>query len=478
LKQQKEGNEAKIMDRKKYHVFFRRVSTAGQDLAMQESADAPFREKLPPDEIIIINEDATSANKKSISERPGMQNVISLIKDGKVRTLYAFDRTRLFRDFFEGMEFNELRTTHDVEIFFTSVGNGNIPVSDSFFLEGILNLYSDIEGKNIARRTEEARKRYPPKKLGYIKNKETKKYKRDPSKQELISQYFASLLDLSTIEALGELLKEFKKKLKRNDIVLINLARDPFYAGYDLSIGENKLTHVEPYIDLEMFNRIQQTTGNLLQGYLDRMSQLEKQNIYEPLCGICNNLMRYRYDESENVGYYQCTRKHKKVFVDFNDLSNIVHAALNEIIMHLDSQSLWNHSVLYFRQLRKQIESEIKAIEPELFELKENIILDSKGNKDWKDHTQYSRLKRLEAEKCALLDELANKEALLTNNRSIVEEVKKYLTKRLTDNPSLLCTMFINKIKVYPDEVDLEAHLFDYLFDIQTDFVYTGGDVV
>lgn len=49
----------------KYHVFFRRVSTAGQDLAMQESADTIYREKLLPEEIKIINEDAVSANKKN-----------------------------------------------------------------------------------------------------------------------------------------------------------------------------------------------------------------------------------------------------------------------------------------------------------------------------------------------------------------------------------------------------------------------------
>ncbi|PHA24284.1 hypothetical protein COE84_00130 [Bacillus wiedmannii] len=57
------------MTNKKYHVFFRRVSTAGQDLAMQEAADAPFREKLLPEEIMIMEEDAVSANKLSIHDR-------------------------------------------------------------------------------------------------------------------------------------------------------------------------------------------------------------------------------------------------------------------------------------------------------------------------------------------------------------------------------------------------------------------------
>lgn len=88
----------------KKHVFFRRVSTAGQDIITQEAADLPFREKLSNDEILIINEIATSANKKAINERPEMQKLISMVKDEKVHSIYAFDRSRLFRDFYEGME--------------------------------------------------------------------------------------------------------------------------------------------------------------------------------------------------------------------------------------------------------------------------------------------------------------------------------------------------------------------------------------
>ncbi|MCM3729707.1 hypothetical protein M3226_29505 [Neobacillus cucumis] len=60
------------MNNEKYHVFFRRVSTAGQDLAMQSSADAPYREKLLADEILVFDEVAISANKLSVRERPEM----------------------------------------------------------------------------------------------------------------------------------------------------------------------------------------------------------------------------------------------------------------------------------------------------------------------------------------------------------------------------------------------------------------------
>jgi hypothetical protein len=60
------------VNNEKYHVFFRRVSTAGQELALQSSADAPYREKLLPDEIVIVDEYAISANKLSVHDRPEM----------------------------------------------------------------------------------------------------------------------------------------------------------------------------------------------------------------------------------------------------------------------------------------------------------------------------------------------------------------------------------------------------------------------
>jgi DNA invertase Pin-like site-specific DNA recombinase len=466
------------LNSEKYHVFFRRVSTAGQDLAMQESADALYRERLLPEEIKIINENAISANKKSIYERPEMQQVISLIRQGKVHTLYAFDRTRLFRDYYEAMEFNDLRNEYGIELIFTSEGNGHIQANDNTFLEGILNLFSDIEGKNIARRSEEARKRYPPRKLGYEKNKETKKYRKDPTKQNALEQYFTSLLDISTIEELGKLLKQFNKKLKCTDERLISIARDPFYAAYDLSKGENNLHHVEPYLNLETFTRIQQTNRSIFEDYLDRIKLLENQNAYAPICGLCRKPLHYRIDEINNAGFYSCSRKHKKVYITFLDLAKVIQLVLQEIIAHLDSKKLLNHSLLRFREIRKQFETEIEAIEYQLNEIMEKLILNADDySSDWKDNLEYKKMTSLKHEKSILLKELTEKECLLQENKEIVEAVESYLHNRSKVNPTLMYTMFVNNLYVYQNEIDIEVSLFDYLKELQKDFIYKGDEI-
>src|SRR4051812_28183285 len=100
-------------------------------------------------------------------------------------------------------------------------------------------MFSGIEGKNIARRTAEVHRRYPARKYGYVKIKETKKYPKDPIKQEHIEEYFHSLPKISSIEEFGILLKEFHSKLGCQYERLVEMARDPFYAAYDLCQGEN-----------------------------------------------------------------------------------------------------------------------------------------------------------------------------------------------------------------------------------------------
>ena len=233
-----------IINKNKYKVFFRRVSTTNQDLAMQESADAMYREKYITSEILIMNENGVSANKLDINHRPQMKRLIQMIINNQVDVIYAFDRSRLFRDFYESNYFVSLCKKNNVKIFFTSAGNGHQQATDSTLIEGVLNIVSDVEGKNIARRTEEARKRYPPRKLGYIKQKETKQYIKDPSKKDALIQFFLAIQSVTTHKNLEETLKEYKKILKSTTNQLIKIAGDPFYAGFDLTNGKNKLSHI------------------------------------------------------------------------------------------------------------------------------------------------------------------------------------------------------------------------------------------
>jgi hypothetical protein len=462
----------------KKHVFFRRVSTAGQDIITPEAADLPFREKLSDDEILIINEIATSANKKAINERPEMQRLISLVKDKKVHSIYAFDRSRLFRDFYEGMEFNDLRAKYDVQVIYTSVGNGNMPASDDVFVEGLLSMFSDIEGKNIARRSWEARLRYPARKFGYQKQKETKRFLHDSSKSEGVQQYFAALKEIRSLDDLYRVTKEYRKKFKKTDEQLISMATDPFYAGYDLEKGTNKLQHVTPYISIEEYLQLQRAKGEFFKAFLERKKSLKGQNVYTPCCGYCRKPLIYKIEEESNSSYYSCSSKlHPKVTVSFSDLSKIIGGILSAIIQNFNAEKLINHSINCYRAIKKHLEAEMDSIEQNLNGIIEEFVLGSDDySADWKQDPMYKRKQLLKKEYHNCLEQIKENQNVLQNNKSVIKVIEGALINQSNMNPSMLCDMLINGIWIYGDNIQVDVFYFDYLQEMEKEIIFEGED--
>ncbi|MFQ3544234.1 recombinase family protein [Halobacillus rhizosphaerae] len=470
------------MEFEKLHVFFRRVSTKGQDIATQEAADLSYRESLNPDEVMIINENAVSANKKSINDRPEMQKIISLIKEDKVDTIYAFDRTRLFRDFYDGMEFTDLVLKHEVKIVFTSVGNGHLPASDNIFMEGLLSLFSDIEGKNIARRSGETRRRYPPQLLGYRNDKETKKYSKDSDKKEVIEQFFSALTEINTIDELHSLIKTFQKDLKcKSEMSLINMARNPFYAGHDLVKGINKLRHVDPYLSLETFDQLQKAKDELFKAYVNTMEQINVLvKLFSPTCGYCKKTLNYRQENTSVYGFFICSNKaHRKVKVKIPiiELQKIVEQVFQEVANKLDYKKLCSHSLESFKNIKRQTESEISIIELQIKEFMEEFLLGSNQySEDWKMDPRYKKANHLKEEKQQLVNNLSQKEMLLENNKDIAQIVEKYLNNRSRVSLPLLYSLIIKQLIIYEQGLDIEVFAFDYLQNMQTELIYEGDE--
>jgi predicted site-specific integrase-resolvase len=466
-----------LLQKIKYKVFFRRVSTNGQDLAMQESADTVFREQYLPSETLIIEEHGVSANKLKISERPKMQKLISMIKDNQVEVVYAFDRTRLFRDFYESNYFLSLCKKHNVRIFFTSAGNGHQQSTGNTLLEGVLNIVGDVEGKNIARRSEEARKRYPPRKLGYIKQKESKQYIKDPKNEKILNQFFSELMEISTTIELENILQDYKKKLKTNIGQLMKIANDPFYAGYELSTGENKLKHVAHYVTLEEFQRLQ-AKNSIFSKYIQRVQSLKEQNIFQPLCGICRKPMNFHFNITEEIAWYSCSRKHPKIFISSKDLTSIVSNSLQEVIKHLNTEQLLQDSRHYFYQMKKPIEYELKSITSEKNIILENIILENEELTNWRNNPEYEKLSKLENQKVQLLSELSTKQELLLENEYLTNLVKEYLNDCREKNLFFLISMLIKCLYIYQNEVDIVINKFDYVKALNKLFIFKGDELL
>ncbi|MEM5018633.1 hypothetical protein WKH31_20290 [Metabacillus indicus] len=55
---------------------------------MKQEADLRYREAITENQIMIIDEDAIPANKRSINEKPEMKKLIEWIKNDKVAEIY------------------------------------------------------------------------------------------------------------------------------------------------------------------------------------------------------------------------------------------------------------------------------------------------------------------------------------------------------------------------------------------------------
>ncbi|WP_025118636.1 recombinase family protein [Bacillus sp. H1m] len=461
----------------KYKVFFRRVSTASQDLAMQESADAIYRQQYLPNEIFIIDEEGVSANKLKFTERPQMMRLITMIQQKQVDTIYAFDRSRLFRDFYESNYFVSLCKKKNVRIFFTSSGNGHQQATNNTLLEGVLNIVGDAEGKNIARRTEEARRRYPPRKLGYIKQKETKNYIKDPAKQDILKQYFSDLVEITSYVELEELIQSYKRVLKTKADYLLKIARDPFYAGYDLSSGENQLTHVEPYLTLKQFQDLQMKKSIIMK-YQEKIEFLKESNIYQPYCGKCQNPMHFHFDIVPETSWYSCSKKHTTVQISTKELSTIINHSIEKVIHNLDVDRLIADSRNSFQMITKPINAELIKLKKDKNKILENIILSGDDLRNWKVNPLYKKLSTVEATLESLLSQVATTKELLLDNEKVVELLRRYLSDCKEVNPFFLYSMLIKNLYIYQNEVNLEINKFDYVQDLHKQYFFKGGKIL
>ncbi|WP_153464411.1 hypothetical protein [Sediminibacillus terrae] len=265
-----------------------------------------------------------------------------------------------------------------------------------------------------------------------------------------------------------------------SELNLIKMATNPFYAAHDLEKGINKLKHIEPYLTLEAFDRLQKAKGALFKTYEKTVEQIKMQiNLLSPTCGYCKKTPNYRQDKNSVYGFFTCSNNaHRKfkVKLPIIELQQIIEQALQEIANKLDNKKLCSHSLESFKKIKKQTELEISNHELRIRELMEEFVLSSNQySEDWKLDSRYKKANHLREEKQKLVDDLSEKESLLENNKEISQIVEKYLNNRSRVSLSLLCSLIIKKLIIYKEDIDIEVFNFDYLQNMQSELVY-GGD--
>jgi hypothetical protein len=255
------------------------------------------------------------------------------------------------------------------------------------------------------------------------------------------------------------------------------MARDPFYAGYDLEKGTNKLNHVVPYISIEEFLQLQRSKGEFFQAFLERKKSLKVQNVYTPYCGYCRRPLIYRVDEESNNAYYSCSAKlHPKVNVSFSEVSKLIRRVLNQIIQNFDKENLITHSVNCYRDIKKNLEAEMNRIDQCLNGIIEELVLESHDySSTWKNDPRYKRKQLLKQEYENCLEQIRENQNSLQKNKSVIKLIEGALIKQSNVNPSMLCDMLINGIWIYGDQVEVDIFYFDYLQEMEKEIIFEGA---
>lgn len=348
----------------KLKVFLRRVSTENQSLEMQVAADKKYRDALDEDEYIEVNELGISANKVKLKDREKMLEVISIISQGKVDTLYVYDRSRLTRNFYEYLEMVDLFILHDVKVVFTTTDSSYSTFNSNYLIEGFNGILIEEEGKSIARRVADAHRKLPSRKFGYDTHKDDqgkKSYTLQKEHKNNIFQLFEKARKIGDITGFIQLISTYSGLMKKQPTDIVRILTDPFYAGCEkISTYLNSLSYVEPVITKDIYLVVQEVIEPFVEKLQQNISGRSDENILLPKCGICKKLMKYRKDKIGESGIYTCSNKHKKICISVDDYNDMLLKSCKMVFENLNEEEIEKKAIQLINDLLENLGTKLE----------------------------------------------------------------------------------------------------------------------
>lgn len=445
----------------KIHVFHRRISTDGQNLDMQVAADKQYREQLHEDEFVEINEIGISANKVKLQHREKMSELITWIKQGKIDTLYVYDRSRLTRNFYEYMELADIFNEYGVKVEFTTTDSAYPPYSHQAIIEGVNGMIVEEEGKAIARRITDVRRKLPSHKFGYEVDKEDnqKRYTVKEDVQHLIQSLFDEATHVLNHESFIHLLSKYNKLLKKKPSEILKILVDPFYTGHE-QVGnhKNRLSYVEPMISWSQFNQVYQQIAPFVSLFTATMLSKMNEDLHHPFCGVCKNEMRYFKSHYGETGRYKCTKcKGNKIEILVDEFNECLIDMMLAILHSMRAEELSTKAIQILKNRRKRLITERDAtsskIDAKEFELALLPFCSVKQSLGELELLRKSR-QRLNAEitECELQWQSIN---VIIDNVKMFEHLVK-------EDAARIMHLFIKKVYVHYKSLDVEIYFNNY----------------
>lgn len=457
-----------ISNHKKVAVYAR-VSSSGQDISMQINlADAYIKsQKIDPNTVIWIKDEDISANKLSIDQRPGMMELIHLITQKQVETVIAYGRDRLARNFVEYCYIVDVFDKHNVEVIFTA--KSQPPYTHNLVLESIYGAFAQNEGKNIASRTNDARKQYPTNIFGYqrVGKKKNVRYKADEEKKEKIRDLFINVIDAKSGTELIEVLQKHKQALRIDSYEkMIIYLTNPFYcAKLQTMYSFEELHYVEPIITFDQYLKTQEVLKKYLNEVQVAIELSKKRGVIEPYCAICKSEMTFRHSKQLGQdGYYICRKKHKPVKIGVSKYNKLVSNHLETIIEKIPLEKIKEDSENYLKSLERTLKEKLQELNMKYKELQGEMIQSFIDEKRIK-------LEKIAKEKQETFNKICQVELHIKKIEEaqrginfLTKEVKRALMKKIQDlDLTYVSQILFEKVEVSQDQIIFSVRFGKYL---------------
>ncbi|QOY36643.1 recombinase family protein [Anaerobacillus isosaccharinicus] len=365
-------------------AYYRRSTTLQEnslDMQRYKAFEAAVRHHL-----IIENEftdDAISARKTNFNDREALQDVISLVKQGKIKNLLVFKRDRLSRNVVEHIKLYRILREHGINVVFTA--EDELPMtytSNGEMLEVFMGVMIQLEGQQInerirAKNIANFRGGKDPGNLpyGYELDKESSfRYKRNEIQLRLIKDLYNKLYDGETLIDVSNYAKNKDQNRTWTTGYIRNLLQNPTYKGIRIRTF-NGTDYDQEYKALKIIsNEKWQKVYEMLEKTKIHKKKKEKLNLDYILEGliVCTPCEESLYLGSQYRPFYRCNKC--KGEISKNEIENKIMKDVLVFIQTLLESEYVSLIERYRVSSIANLEKQRTSIESKLFEYQQKAF--------------------------------------------------------------------------------------------------------
>jgi site-specific DNA recombinase len=459
------------IERETITAEYERTSSGGQDLKLQRNSNSEYIKEYAINNVKPFTDFDVSATKLSIEDRPALNRMLKLVKERIIKRVITYNRDRIARNVYEYVYIVKLFYEYEVEVIFTA--SKAPPFSHDLFIETWYGLNAQYDGQNIGTRTGEARKRNPPQLIGYKKiikkssdnMRKERYYQAIDGVKEKINNLFKDVSNSENMVDLFNIIVKYEGLLDRDADRIIGILSTPFFAAHYFGRDNTlkPLTHVEPIISLDLFNRVQNVLEQFDKGINKGRAIKTKEAFINPICGKCKQRLKFKPGIIGQSGYYKCS-KHKGTIIRIDEFEIEMKSALYQHLEGLDIEKLEKVPITAINKqitiLNKEAKEKLRDLDRTCIEIATRF---SPNEQSVQLTKQMNKLTAIREKVVEIEDMVRDLQQLKENMKSIIDTSAKFFKHLDEDEINLLVELLTYKVEVHEDLINFHFYLNEFV---------------